>query len=231
MAEIPLTAAQAEKAVASNGHIEMRPIDDEQTVRSVQQMLKDKGWVEINEIDGKLGVVTKDAILSFRTRNNLPLVPTIDAEFIDVLTRAPAKVVPLRQATASPEHIAERVEAVKDVQAIQRQGWWSKLMAWIIGAPSLALTLLGFVIGQLDEAIEAIQPLRNAFGDVIPTPWILLIGALIAFVFGYQQYRISKLTAKVEEQLVDGYRIGTVKNDAPNAEIDQILIDKVNKSA
>jgi hypothetical protein len=207
MAEKILTAQQAE-------NVSKESFNDFDTVLMVQKTLKDKGYVDVGEFDGDLGKMTIDAIMSFRTRNNLPLVPVIDNQFLDALERAPQKEIPPRQASASVEHVAERVEAVKKTDQIERVSWWSKFVAWIIGAPSVALAILQAIISNIDDAISAVTPIKDAFGTDIPITWMIFIFIAIAIILGYQQYRIGKLSAQVKEELVDGYRVGTVKNDA-----------------
>lgn len=212
-----LTATEAVAAAVQSPAIPT-PITDPLTIESVQRDLRDKGYVELNEIDGKLEGLTKDAILSFRGRNNLPLVPVIDDQFLAALEAAPKKEQPLRVQVATVEDLKPRVEAVKVAAEAESKAWWQKIGSAIVGTPSVLLGILIAAIDHIDEAVTAIQPIKSLFYDLpIGIGWWLLGFGLIAGLFGYQAYRIEKLSKLAKDSMVEGYREGTVKNDAkPN---------------
>lgn len=203
----PLTAAQAVAAVPPS-------IDDMETVAVVQQTLLDKGYLDGGPPDGDLGPQTKDEIIAFRARNNLPLVPVIDQALLEKLETAPQKSIPYEQITATPAVVAENVAAAKTNNEVKNVSAWSKLTAWFFGLPSFVLPLTLAIIDNFDEASTAIAPLRTVFGD-LPGKFYFIAFGLIALVFGYQAVRIERLSKQVEDHLVTGYKIGTVKNDAP----------------
>ena len=67
------------------------------SVKAVQQRLKDLGYHEVGQVDGKVGPRTRAAILAFRNDNSLPLSPIIDVALTEVLeTSAPREIAPER---------------------------------------------------------------------------------------------------------------------------------------
>lgn len=219
MADEPkiLTANEAVAAAITSPDIPT-PITDVGTIKYAQSALRDLGYVELNEIDGKLEGLTKDAILSFRARNNLPLVPCIDSQFLMTLEAAPKKEQPERVQAATVEDLKPRVEAVKVTEQTKFAAWWQKLWSGLIATPSILIGIAIAGVEHIDEAVTAFQPLRSLFSDLpIGFGWWLLGFGGVAAVFGYQAYRIEQLSKKTEQSLVTGYREGTVKNDAtPN---------------
>lgn len=190
---------------------------DKETVAMVQRMLLAKGYVDGGPANGVFGQKTKDEILTFRARNNLQLVPTIDADLIKALETAPAKALPLEQVLATKETIAPKVEVVHVVDKVRRSAWWTKLWAYVTGIPPMLITLAGFVINSLDDATSFITPLKNLLYGVegiSPLVWIGLI-SFVALIMGYQAMTIAKLSKQIENAAVEGYQRGTIKNDLP----------------
>ena len=74
------------------------------SVKAVQQRLKDLGYHEVGQVDGKVGPRTRAAILAFRNDNDLALVPIIDVALTEALERAsPRKIAPERASGAPAE--------------------------------------------------------------------------------------------------------------------------------
>ena len=74
------------------------------SVKAVQQRLKDLGYHEVGQVDGKVGPRTRAAILAFRNDNDLALVPIIDVPLTEALERAsPRKIAPERASGAPAE--------------------------------------------------------------------------------------------------------------------------------
>jgi hypothetical protein len=190
---------------------------DKEIVAAVQRALLAKGYPDVGATDGVLGDMTKDEILAFRQRNNLPLVPIIDDALLKVLEVAPPKAPSLSQIEATPEILKEKVEVVALGNEVKEAAWWTKVWAALTGVPTLLLTLLTAIVDNLDEATAAIQPLRSFFFDASNIPgWVWLLGiTAIAGIFGYQAMTISALSKRLEQSAVEGYQKGTIKNDLP----------------
>ena len=74
------------------------------SVEAVQRRLKDLGYHEVGQVDGKVGPRTRAAILAFRNDNDLALVPIIDVPLTEALERAsPRKIAPERASGAPAE--------------------------------------------------------------------------------------------------------------------------------
>lgn len=74
------------------------------SVEAVQRRLKDLGYHEVGQVDGKVGPRTRAAILAFRNDNDLALVPIIDVALTEALERAsPRKIAPERASGAPAE--------------------------------------------------------------------------------------------------------------------------------
>jgi len=74
------------------------------SVEAVQRRLKDLGYHEVGQIDGKVGPRTRAAILAFRNDNDLALVPIIDVALTEALERAsPREIAPERASGAPTE--------------------------------------------------------------------------------------------------------------------------------
>ena len=74
------------------------------SVEEVQGRLKDLGYHEVGQIDGKIGPRTRAAILAFRQDNDLALVPIIDVALTEALENtAPREIAPERASGAPAE--------------------------------------------------------------------------------------------------------------------------------
>ena len=74
------------------------------SVEEVQGRLKDLGYSEVGQVDGKIGPRTPAAILAFRQDNDLALVPIIDVALTDALEDAtPREITPDRASGAPAE--------------------------------------------------------------------------------------------------------------------------------
>lgn len=73
------------------------------SVEAVQRRLKELGYHEVGQIDGKIGPRTRSAILAFRQDNDLALVPIIDVALTDAVTVARPRPVAIKRATGQPQ--------------------------------------------------------------------------------------------------------------------------------
>jgi uncharacterized protein (TIGR02594 family) len=72
------------------------------SVEAVQRRLKELGYHEVGQIDGKIGPRTRAAILAFRQDNDLALVPIIDVALTEALDRASPREIAPERASGTP---------------------------------------------------------------------------------------------------------------------------------
>jgi hypothetical protein len=142
----------------------------------------------------------------------MPLTDQIDDDLLMFLPSAPTKVVPLRVMTADAEHLETRVSAVSSTIQAKAASWWQKFWAWLTAIPAGVFTLLTLMLGNVQQAIETVQPLRNFLTEVPVWVWGGGVFA-VALVLALNARKISQQVEKTEDALVTGYREGTVKND------------------
>ena len=160
------------------------------SVAAVQRRLKDLGYHEVGQIDGKIGPRTRAAILAFRNDNVLALVPIIDVALTEALeTAAPREIAPER---ASGTPAESRIVTASNAQ----------IGLGVIGAA-------GSIGSQIAPALVEAEQARDVAGRVfslvglesalsIALPWI---GAAV-FV-GVVLYALRAKAARI-----DDYRSG-----------------------
>lgn len=165
---------------------------DTVTVRVVQERLKELGYTEVGTPDGKLGKMTKTAILAFKNENDLkPINDIIDQAFLGSLDTAAPRDLP--RETVAPEVVRKNAPEV-------RTNWLIKVGALVAGIPAAIGGLLDGVIGNLGFARETIKPLKEMFTDIPSEVW--LIG--VAVVAG-GAYLVAR---QGEQKGIEAYQTG-----------------------
>jgi hypothetical protein len=160
---------------------------DKPTVMTVQTRLKELGYTEVGGIDGKIGTMTKAAILAFRSDNGLELVDHIDANLIESLARAKPRVIAPERKEAPPEVVREKVPEVK-------ANWMTKIGAWVVGIPSFFLALGDGILSNLTGALGYIQPVKDTFDGVPGWVWFLLVAIAAAVLWRVARHGEAKGT-------------------------------------
>jgi hypothetical protein len=141
---------------------------DSTTVRVVQERLKELGYTEVGNPDGKMGKLTKTGILAFRNENDLPVSDVIDDALLHALDGASPRSLPRNDA----EPAAVR-QAVPEVQS----NFLTK-----VGAGTLAGTLATGSVTDLASKAEGVRsfisPWKEMFSDIPSWAW-LGCGALV----------------------------------------------------
>lgn len=143
----------------------------EAVIRGVQEKLVALGYTEVGGLDGKVGPLTRAAILAFRADNKLPLTPTVDADMIAALAVAkPRKLAPERTEATSAD-VREKVPEV-------RSNWLAKVGAFVVGIPAMLGAGFDGILNNLGIATGYIQPVKDALWDVPGWVWLLLVAAV-----------------------------------------------------
>ena len=138
------------------------------SVEAVQRRLKDLGYHEVGQIDGKIGPRTRAAILAFRNDNDLALVPIIDVALTDTLAAARPRSVAIERATGSPE--GSRILAASNAQ----------IALGAAGYAGIAISDVAPLVGQAEEGRDLATRLLDLVGLGSHAPVVMpLLGAAI----------------------------------------------------
>jgi uncharacterized protein (TIGR02594 family) len=138
------------------------------SVEVVQRRLKDLGYHEVGQIDGKVGPRTRAAILAFRQDNDLALVPIIDVALTDALTTARPRPVAIERATGRPE--GSRILAASNAQ----------IALGAAGYAGIAISDVAPLVGQAEEGRDLATRLFDLVGLGSYAPVIMpVLGAAI----------------------------------------------------
>ncbi|CAN7387297.1 N-acetylmuramidase domain-containing protein [Neorhizobium sp. LjRoot104] len=143
---------------------------DRTTVRVVQERLKELGYTEVGNPDGKMGKLTKTAILAFRNENDLPVSDIIDDGLLQALDNASPRNLPRND--AEPATVRQ---AVPEVQS----NFLTKIGAGGL-AGGLGVGSIGDLASKADSVRGWINPWKEMFSDI--PGWAWLGGAALVLV-------------------------------------------------
>lgn len=160
------------------------------SVEAVQRRLKDLGYHEVGQIDGKIGPRTRAAILAFRHDNNLTLVPIINVALTEALTTARPRPVAIDRATGKPE--GSRIVAASNAQ----------IALGAAGYAGIAISDVAPLVGQAEEGRDLATRLFDLVGLGSYAPFVMpLLGAAIFFA-------VIVLAWKVRAARIEDHRTG-----------------------
>lgn len=174
---------------------------DKDTVMKVQRDLREKGFYQTGEIDGDLAPKgrTEGAILDFRNKNDLPLTPVIDAQFLEVLKNAPK--VPVEPARAQITS-TELMKKDTSVSAPVKTAWWTKFGAWFGGGTAVVGAAGSGASSLFTEAANTLEPARNFLYDMPFWVWgIAFVAVAVALWLAAN---------KIQKSQVEMYKKGEV---------------------
>jgi len=151
-------------------------------IEKVQQLLRERGYPEVGNVDGRMGARTRNAILAFQADNSLDLTGEISDALLSDLIKAP-------QRTVSPERAEATAATLKDAPSIQ-QG--QALTKGGIGAAVLA-TAGGVVNGSIsvDDVVGHISTGKMIWAALgAAAPYLALAaGGVIVAIYGVRFVR------------------------------------------
>lgn len=168
------------------------PITDRAVVAQVQARLFELGYTEIGSrnpdgsFDGKVGTLTKTAILAFRNENGLPVVDYIDQAMRIALLDAKPRVMAPARTEAKPSEVREQVPEA-------RTAWWTQIGAWVLGIPAAIGGIVSGVLDNLDGSRGYLEPVKQFAGDIPPWAWFLAVGAVAGFIWWRSQQTQSRI--------------------------------------
>ena len=171
-------------------------------IADVQTRLRDLGYYGVGIIDGWITPQgeTEAAILDFRNKNGLPLVPSVDDEFLRALANAPARQVSDARATATVSEVEQKVETVN-------QNWWTRMWAKVLAVPSGIGFIASIVVDNLDTAAGKFASLKSLVSDLSVPPWVWF--ALV----GVGAFLIGRSASKAGVAAVEAFRSGAAQPD------------------
>ena len=156
------------------------------SVEEVQGRLKELGYHEVGQIDGKIGPRTRAAILAFRQDNVLALVPIIDVALTEALDRASPREIAPERASGTPAE--SRIVTASNAQ----------IGLGVIGAAGSIGSQIAPALMEAEQAREmagrvfTLIGLESALSDALP--WI---GA--AVFIGVVVYALRVKAARIDD--------------------------------
>lgn len=157
-------------------------ITDTATVAQVQERLFALGYTEVGSrradgtFDGKVGDLTKAAILAFRNDNGLPVVDYVDMAMLVALMSAKPRTLAPSRTDAKPSDVRAQVPEAK-------AAWWTQVGAWVLGVPAAIGGAVSGVLDNLDGSRGYLEPIKNFAGDIPPWVWFLAVGGIALFMW------------------------------------------------
>lgn len=170
---------------------------DSVTVEIVQRKLYELGYTEVGSrrgdgsFDGKLGDMTRAAILIFRADNGLPAVDVIDQQLLAAIDTAPKRKLARNDATAT--EVRRNVPEVK-------ANWRLKIGSIVAGGIASAGALFDGVVANLGVARGYLTDFADYVGDV---PGWLKFGTLIVVSAG-----VYYVAQRGESKGIEAYQAG-----------------------
>lgn len=145
--------------------------------RSVQQLLRDKGYPEVGNVDGTIGPRTRNAILAFQADHDLELTGKVSDSLLADLVKAEPRQMSDARATATAADL-------KAALSIQMASTLKKAGATLLTASGIGGLVSGS--GDIDQVITGVNKLKSLTDVIVSiSPWILGgAGGLAAIYFG-----------------------------------------------
>ncbi len=159
-------------------------------LQAVQQQLKDLGYYEVGNVDGRYGPRTRAAVLAFRADNGLGLSPDVDPVLAEALQRARPRAVSRERAEGKPQ--GSRIVKAANAQ----------IATGIVGMAGAAASVVAPAVETAERAKDVTErtvSLLNLTDWLLPVlPWA---GAIIFFV-------VIMLAWKAKAARIEDYRMG-----------------------
>jgi putative chitinase len=182
---------------ANDGDGEPDGITDADTVKHVQERLRELGYFDVGRIDGELGVRTQGAILAFRNENGIEPRPIVDNALIVALAKAAPRHISEGRANATADDVRATSETLSITDRAKKWAGWI-FGSGIVGAAADGSSGLLETFSGVGSKISSFRETLHGFGVGIAP--LLAIGAA-ALVIWWVAHRI-------EQKRVADYRSG-----------------------
>lgn len=161
-------------------------ITDPVRIEKMQTDLRDLGYTEVGEPDGRIGELTQTAILAFRNEHGLPLTPTIDAELLAAIDQAEPREMSVKRAEAKPAEVRAKVPEA-------RASFWSQAWAWVLGIPATVGTVISGAIEAIPGAKDTLAPVKDIATDVPGWMWFAAVGGVALAIVLFSRHGGQKI--------------------------------------
>lgn len=165
-------------------------VSERPELKVVQQQLKDLGYYEVGNVDGRYGPRTRAAVLAFRADNGLALNPDVDVQLAEALQQARPRAVSAARAEGKPQ--GSRI-----VRAANGQ-----IATGIVGMAGVAASVVTPAVATAEHAKDITE---RTVGLLNLTDWLLPVlpwaGAVIFVV-------VIVLAWKARAARIGDYRTG-----------------------
>lgn len=166
---------------------------DEHLVSQVQGLLRDKGYPEVGEVDGKFGNRTRNTILAFQADNNMALTGLATDDVLAALVKAPVREQSATRTATTAQDLKDKGVPTVQIGDQIKKGGQGLLALMSVGAATKGTV-------DLDKINEKLTSAKGLYDTVVSfSPWI--IGAAIAGVVIY-------FGSKIIRAQVEAYRAG-----------------------
>jgi uncharacterized protein (TIGR02594 family) len=159
-------------------------------LKVVQQQLRDLGYFEVGNVDGRYGPRTRAAVLAFRADNALSLSPDVDPVLVEALQKAKPRAVSRERAEGKPA--GSRIMKAAD----------SQISTGIVGMAGAAASVVAPAVETAERAKDVTE---RTVGLLNLTDWLLPVlpwaGAAIFLI-------VILLAWKARAARIEDYRTG-----------------------
>lgn len=175
-ADVPVPKPKPEQPSVKLDPVPTPPAVEPDLITKVQALLREKGYPEVGEPDGKFGTRTRNAILAFEADNGLPLTGKVSDELLVALVKAQKRQnSEVRETTTAKD--------LKDTESVKLGAWLKKIAIGVLGASGLGgITEGSASFDQITNGVTDAKEMVSAFGPM--AKWLIAAGVgLVVYHF------------------------------------------------
>ena len=184
-----VSPSTAKNAPPAPGKKPAAPAYTKEQIEAFQQRLKDLGYHEVGDIDGKWGKWSRGATLTFQADNSLPLSGTMDETTILAMANAPQREIAPARAEATAKDLAPKSETV-------RRGLRGKIWSAVTALGAGIVAVGQAIVDNVKEAAEYLSPVRDVISEVPGWVWA---GGICAVAIAIWRANVGVVNRIVED--------------------------------